>query len=88
MVLKSHLSAESFMTIIFPTGLWTRLSLRKNFLLALDDSSKNFIWEVIRNDSSIEVFLMEDPRPPLVIFNRYDYLDPELETICEPVSHT
>lgn len=69
-------------------ALWIRLSLRKAFPLALDDFAKKFIWDIICDDDSLELFLLTEPRPPLVVFNRYDFLDPELETICEPVSVT
>ena len=62
-----------------------RLKARKNFPLALDDKSKNFIWKTICTNDAIEMYLLEEPRPPLVNYNRYDNLDPELEIICEPV---
>lgn len=69
-------------------ALWIRLSLRKSFPLELDDFSKNLVWEVICEDDSLEMFSLPQPRPPLVVFDRNDYLDPELETICEPVCTT
>ncbi len=33
------------------------------------------------------MFCLEVPRPPLIDYNRYDNVDPELEIICEPVSN-
>ncbi len=58
---------------------------RKNFPLALDEESKRFIWNIIRQNDTIEIFLLAEPRPLLIDYNRYDNLDPELEIICEPV---
>jgi len=33
------------------------------------------------------MFCLLVPRPPLIDYNRYDNVDPELEIICEPVSN-
>ncbi|KAB7499102.1 General transcription factor 3C polypeptide 1 [Armadillidium nasatum] len=67
-------------------GLWLRLSLRHNFTsyLQLDDNSKKFLWDLIIADEEIEFFALEEPRPELKIFNRYDYIDSELGLILEP----
>ncbi len=59
--------------------------MRKNFKLTLDDAAKEAIWRIICDDEAVEAFLLPKPRPPLVIFNRYDHIDSELESICEPV---
>ncbi|EFX77102.1 hypothetical protein DAPPUDRAFT_321692 [Daphnia pulex] len=64
--------------------LWIRLTKRKSFSLALDEHSKRFIWKIICKNDSIEMFCLEVPRPPLIDYNRYDNVDPELEIICEP----
>lgn len=74
------------MAITLCKALWYRLKTRNNFLLALDDISKNFIWKLVCNDCAIEFFLLKESRPPLVDYNRYNYIDPEVEIICEPVS--
>jgi hypothetical protein len=69
------------------TALWNRLTKRKSFSLALDEHSKRFVWKIICKNESIEMFCLEVPRPPLIDYNRYDNVDPELEIICEPVSN-
>ena len=72
----------------FPlAALWIRLTKRKNFPLALDEHSKRFIWKIICKNDSIEMFRLQVPRPPLIDYNRYDNVDPELEIIFEPVSN-
>jgi len=72
--------------IINASALWLRLSLRKNFNIALDDAAKKAVWRIVCADDAIEAFSLDEPRRPLVIFNRYDHIDTELESICEPVS--
>jgi hypothetical protein len=52
----------------------------------LDEKSKAFIWNVIRQLDDIEMYELPTPRKPLIIFNRYDNVDPELGMILEPVS--
>jgi hypothetical protein len=68
------------------SGLWTRLSYRPNFTCALDDKSKAFLWNIIRQLGDIEMYELPSARKPLVVFNRYDNVDPELGIILEPVS--
>lgn len=68
------------------SGLWTRLSHRPNFTCAVDDNSKAYLWNVIRQLGDIEMYELPTPRKSLVVFNRYDNVDPELGMILEPVS--
>lgn len=68
------------------TALWTRLSCRPNFTCVLDEKSKSFLWTVIRQLDDIEMYELPTARKALVIFNRYDNVDPELGIILEPVS--
>lgn len=68
------------------SGLWTRLSYRPNFTCTLDDKSKACLWNIIRQLDDIEMYELPSPRKPLVVFNRYDNVDPELGMILEPVS--
>ncbi|GFG28372.1 hypothetical protein Cfor_01748 [Coptotermes formosanus] len=67
-------------------GLWTRLSCRPNFTCTLDEKSKTFIWNIIRQLNDIEMYELPTARKSLVIFNRYDNVDPELGMILEPSS--
>jgi hypothetical protein len=39
-------------------------------------------------NKSIEMFVLQESRPPLDNYNCYDHVDPEFGTICEPVSVT
>jgi hypothetical protein len=62
------------------------LSCRPNFTCTLDEKSKVFIWNIIRQVDDIKMYELPTPRKSLVIFNRYDNVDPELGMILEPVS--
>ncbi|XP_076321577.1 general transcription factor 3C polypeptide 1 [Tachypleus tridentatus] len=66
------------------SALWTRLKKRPNFQFPIDDDSKQFIWEALVLDEDIQLYELPNPRPPLVIFNRYDYLDMEDGVVVEP----
>ena len=44
------------------------------------------MWNVIRQVDDIEMYELPTPRKSLVIFNRYENVDPELGMILEPVS--
>ena len=59
---------------------------RPNFTCVLDDHSKVYFWKIIRCLREVNMYELNKPRPPLVIFNRYDYVDPELGIVLEPVS--
>ncbi|PNF33520.1 hypothetical protein B7P43_G17638, partial [Cryptotermes secundus] len=65
-------------------ALWTRISCRPNFTCILDEKSKTFIWNVIRQLDDVEIYELPTARKTLVIFNRYDNVDPELGMILEP----
>jgi hypothetical protein len=52
----------------------------------LDEKSKAFLWNVIRQLNDIEMYELPTARKTLIIFNRYDNVDPELGMILEPVS--
>lgn len=62
------------------------MSCRPNFTCTLDEKSKAFIWNIIRQVDDIDMYELPLPRKSLVIFNRYDNVDPELGMILEPVS--
>ncbi|KAJ4449055.1 hypothetical protein ANN_00450, partial [Periplaneta americana] len=65
-------------------GLWLRLADRPHFTCVLDDKSKSFFWNVIRQIEDVEMYELPVARSPLVIFNRYDHVDPELGMVLEP----
>ncbi|XP_063221021.1 general transcription factor 3C polypeptide 1 isoform X2 [Bacillus rossius redtenbacheri] len=65
-------------------ALWVRLSQRPNFVLALDDASKSFIWDFVRRVEGMNMYKLPTPRKPLVIFNRYEFMDKELGMVLEP----
>ncbi|KAK3864004.1 hypothetical protein Pcinc_030265 [Petrolisthes cinctipes] len=67
-------------------GLWVRLKHRPNFEtnMSLDDNSKAFLWSIIARDEEVQMFQLEKPRGDLVIFNRYELMDPELGIVLEP----
>nr|XP_045612135.1 general transcription factor 3C polypeptide 1-like isoform X1 [Procambarus clarkii] len=67
-------------------GLWVRLKLRPNFesSMPIDDNSKAFLWSLIVLDDEISMSKLPTPRDPLVIFNRYEYMDSELGIVLEP----
>jgi len=62
------------------------LSCRPNFTCTLDEKSKAFMWNIMRQVDDIDMYELPTPRKSLVIFNRYDNVDPELGMILEPVS--
>ena len=52
--------------------------------MPIDEDSKEFFWALIKNNPQIEFFKLPEPRKPLVIFNRYQFMDPELGIVLEP----
>ena len=62
------------------------LRTRKNFTLPLDDGVKDYVWGILIEDGAVEFHELAEPRPNLVLYNRYDHVDPEPESICEPVN--
>jgi len=69
-------------------ALWTRLRTRTGFSVALDDASMKYIWGLVCKNKSVQMFMLQKPRPTLEIHNRYDYYEPELDMVCESVSNT
>lgn len=67
------------------SALWTRLKDRPNFVMVLDAASKQFLWEVCILQPDVDAYILPEPRPPLVIFNRFANVDPETGLIVEPV---
>lgn len=67
-------------------ALWVRLKQRPNFetCLQLDDHSKAFLWDLICGNEEIFMYELPTSREMLVIFNRYEHMDPELGIVLEP----
>ncbi|PSN39178.1 hypothetical protein C0J52_14051 [Blattella germanica] len=65
-------------------GLWTRLDDRPTFTCALNEHSKSYLWNIVRRLRDVEMYELREPRAPLIIFNRYNYVDPELGMVLEP----
>lgn len=66
--------------------LWLRLSDRPDFPLGtdFDDALKEYIWNIIKRLKSVSFFELPETRKPLVLFSRYDNVDPELGMVMEP----
>lgn len=67
--------------------LWTRLEQRKGFQLAIDDKSKLYLWKSFAGHVDLQFYEMQDPRPPLVYVNRFDFIDPDTGFWIDTVSH-
>lgn len=44
------------------------------------------VWSIIKKVKDFSFYELETPREPLVIFDRYEFVDPCLGIILEPVS--
>ena len=68
-------------------ALWLRLeNVRPSFPLKLDDVTKSFLWSsAIRQVVALQFYELPEPRPPLAIFNRFDFTDPETGICVEQV---
>lgn len=44
------------------------------------------IWSIIKKVKHFSFYELETPREPLVIFDRYEFVHPDLGIILEPVS--
>lgn len=67
-------------------ALCKRLSDNLNWpLKPVNDSVKKIVWSFVVCLKNIEFFRLEKPRDPLVIFNRYEYINSEFGTLYEPV---
>lgn len=63
--------------------LWIRLSQRPNFNFTLDDSTKPYLWKCILGLKPIDFYTLATPRPDLVPYNRFHYIDPESKHFIE-----
>jgi len=51
----------------------------------VDESVKIIIWSFIVHLKNIEFYRLENPRDPLIIFNRFEYIHGEFGSLYEPV---
>ncbi|XP_057333470.1 general transcription factor 3C polypeptide 1 [Microplitis mediator] len=65
-------------------ALWKRLSLRLQMQDEFPKSFKEQVWTICTSTRGIYFYELESPRPPLVIYDRYEYVDPDLGIITEP----
>ncbi|KAF2349050.1 B-block binding subunit of TFIIIC [Trinorchestia longiramus] len=66
-------------------GLWLRLENRPDFSkgVPLDENTKYCIWMMISDDNELSFYKLPSKRPDLVIYNRYEHMDPELGIVVE-----
>lgn len=65
-------------------ALWIRLQRRPNFGLSLDERSKEFIWQGLIPEPRLSFYKLETPRMDLVIYDRYQHVDPITGYVVEP----
>ncbi|VVC36367.1 Winged helix-turn-helix DNA-binding domain,B-block binding subunit of TFIIIC [Cinara cedri] len=66
-------------------ALSKRLSNNSDWpLKPVDNSIKKLVWSFIVCLKNIEFYRLENPRDPLIIFNRFDYVHSEFGSLYEP----
>ncbi|XP_011252958.2 general transcription factor 3C polypeptide 1 [Camponotus floridanus] len=65
-------------------ALWIRLANRFHDPLPLPKSLMEQVWSIIKKVKDFSFYELETPREPLVIFDRYEFVDPCLGIILEP----
>ncbi|KAG7208455.1 hypothetical protein KM043_014681 [Ampulex compressa] len=65
-------------------ALWQRLASRFHDPLPLPKAFLTQIWTICVKVREFTFYALEVPREPLVIFDRYEFVDPDLGTILEP----
>ncbi|XP_011876239.1 PREDICTED: uncharacterized protein LOC105566665 [Vollenhovia emeryi] len=67
-------------------ALWLRLSNGLNNPLPFPKPFMEQVWLICRKVKDLQFYQLETPREPLVIFDRYEYVNDDLGTIQEPSS--
>lgn len=67
-------------------ALWIRVANRFHDPLPLSKPFMEQIWLICRKVKDILFYKLKIPREPLVIFDRYEFVHPDLGIILEPVS--
>ncbi|XP_034950383.1 general transcription factor 3C polypeptide 1 [Chelonus insularis] len=65
-------------------ALWKRLSGRLQIQDNLPRTLQNQIWSICISTKEFTFYELDSPREPLFLYNRYEYVDPDLGIICEP----
>ncbi|XP_077271220.1 general transcription factor 3C polypeptide 1 isoform X1 [Temnothorax americanus] len=65
-------------------ALWLRLANRLNDPLPLAKPFMEQVWLICRKIKHFLFYKLETPRKPLVIFDRYEFVHPDLGIILEP----
>ncbi|KOC70674.1 General transcription factor 3C polypeptide 1 [Habropoda laboriosa] len=65
-------------------ALWLRLAHRLHYPLPLSKAFMVQIWSMCVQIKVFRFYELETPRDPLVIFDRYQFVDPDLGIILEP----
>ncbi|KAK0177379.1 hypothetical protein PV328_001440 [Microctonus aethiopoides] len=65
-------------------ALWQRLAMRLQITDQLPQALKEQIWTICLSIKEFSFYQLNEPRPPLVIYDRYEFVDPDLGTITEP----
>lgn len=75
-----------FYMFFFFLALWLRLANRFHDPLPLPKPFMEQVWSIIKKVKGFSFYKLEMPREPLVIFDRYEFVHPDLGIILEPVS--
>lgn len=55
-------------------------------LKPVDDSIKKIIWSFVVFLKNVDFYRLENPRDPLIIYNRFEYIHTDFGSLYEPVS--
>ena len=80
--------STSYILGITLDALWTRLAARKpQFSLPIDEHTKRFLWsKVLACNRDFKYYALKEARAPLVLFDRFQFTDPDSGIILEQVS--
>ncbi|KAL3851900.1 hypothetical protein ACJMK2_015596, partial [Sinanodonta woodiana] len=64
--------------------LWIRLKeLGEQFPIIIDERSKSCLWNLILHCDDLQFFELPEPRPELIPYNRFHFVDPESGVFVE-----
>ncbi|KAK0180773.1 hypothetical protein PV327_003123 [Microctonus hyperodae] len=69
---------------ITPEALWQRLAIRLQITDTIPQALKEQMWTICLSVKEFDFYQLNEPRPPLIIYDRYEFVDPHLGTIIEP----
>lgn len=75
-----------FRIVFFFVALWLRLSVTLEEPLPLPRNIQVYVWNLIVCSTPLSFYELPTARPKLVIFDRFEYIDPESGTVVDPVS--